>query len=123
MPTLILNKAQEAELARLAEFERTRFADQAWPAQPCLFPYRPDNRLQCELIALGALATSQRRGANGTSITVVTITQDGYQYLEEKAAYNEAMRAQRRHDYILVLMSGLFAMLCTLIGVIIGTTL
>lgn len=76
MPTIDLNILQERELARLLDYERATCTVDGDLVYHCAFPYRPDDDLQVELIAHGALMQKidDRRG------TVVTITSDGYSY-------------------------------------------
>ena len=72
MPTIDLNILQERELARLLDYERATCTVDGDLVYHCAFPYRPDDDLQVELIAHGALMQKidDRRG------TVVTITTD-----------------------------------------------
>ena len=69
-----LNIMQERELGRLLDYERATCTVDGDLVYRCAFPYRPDDDLQVELIAHGALMQKidDRRG------TVVTITSDGY---------------------------------------------
>ena len=74
MPTIDLNILQERELARLLDYERATCTVDGDLVYHCAFPYRPDDDLQVELIAHGALMQKidDRRG------TVVTISHDRY---------------------------------------------
>ena len=91
MPTIDLNILQERELARLLDYERATCTVDGDLVYHCAFPYRPDDDLQVELIAHGALMQKidDRRG------TVVTITSDGYSYFPPRASRN-APRGHRR---------------------------
>ena len=55
MPTIDLNILQERELARLLDYERATCTVDGDLVYHCAFPYRPDDDLQVELIAHGAL--------------------------------------------------------------------
>ena len=99
MPTIDLNILQERELARLLDYERATCTVDGDLVYHCAFPYRPDDDLQVELIAHGALMQKidDRRG------TVVTITSDGYSYFpmlkqeEEAQAPRASRNAPRGH--------------------------
>lgn len=93
MPTIDLNILQERELARLLDYERATCTVDGDLVYHCAFPYRPDDDLQVELIAHGALMQKidDRRG------TVVTITSDGYSYFPMlKQEEEERKRRERR---------------------------
>ena len=107
MPTIDLNILQERELARLLDYERATCTVDGDLVYHCAFPYRPDDDLQVELIAHGALMQKidDRRG------TVVTITSDGYSYFP--------MLKQRRETR-LVGTAALFAALSVVIGFLLG---
>ena len=93
MPTIDLNILQERELARLLDYERATCTVDGDLVYHCAFPYRPDDDLQVELIAHGALMQKidDRRG------TVVTITSDGYSYFPMLKQEEEARNAPRGH--------------------------
>lgn len=120
MAPIYLNIQQEMELIRLIEFERAKSASMPGEGRRCAFPLRPENRLQTELISLGALDVVSQRVADGSTQPVVTITDEGYTFFTEKARREREERRQQRRDYLLVLISGAFAMLCTVIGFLIG---
>ena len=120
MAQIHLNIQQEMELIRLIEFERAKSATAEGRGRRCAFPYRPDNQLQGELVSLGALALMPQTAPDGTTEPVVTITSAGYSFFTEKARRERELRRQQRRDYLLVLISGAFAMLCTVIGFLIG---
>ncbi|MEG0758084.1 MAG: hypothetical protein RR505_06720 [Raoultibacter sp.] len=120
MAVIHLNIQQEMELIRLIEFERAKSVSMGSEGRKCAFPYRPDNTLQAELISLGALAVMPQQTADGATQPIVTITNEGYTFFTEKARREREDRKQQRRDYILVLISGAFAMLCTVIGFLIG---
>ena len=93
MPTIDLNILQERELARWLDYERATCTVDGDLVYHCAFPYRPDDDLQVELIAHGALMQKidDRRG------TVVTITSDGYSYFPMlKQEEEERKRRERR---------------------------
>ena len=120
MAQIHLNIQQEMELIRLIEFERAKSATAEGQGRRCAFPFRPDNHLQAELVSLGALAVIPRTAPDGSDNPVVTITSAGYTFFTEKARREREVRRQQRRDYLLVLISGAFAMLCTVIGFLIG---
>ena len=120
MAAIHLTIQQEMELIRLIDFERAKSASLGGEGRRCAFPYRPDNRLQAELISLGALAVMSQQTAQGTAHPVVTITDEGDAFFTEKARRERVERKQQRRDYTLVLISGAFAMLCTVIGFLVG---
>ena len=98
MPTIDLNILQERELARLLDYERATCTVDGDLVYHCAFPYRPDDDLQVELIAHGALMQKidDRRG------TVVTITSDGYSYFpmlkHGRTCRPDCLPAQRRES-------------------------
>lgn len=120
MAAIHLNIQQEMELVRLIEFERAKSSSMSGESRKCAFPYRPDNVLQTELVSLGALAVMSQQTANGATQPIVTITNEGYAFFTERARREREERKQQRRDYVLVLISGAFAMLCTVIGFLIG---
>ena len=120
MAPIHLNIQQEMELIRLIEFERAKSATAEHRGLQCAFPYRPDDRLQAELISLGALAVVARKQPDGSANPIVAITSQGYSFFTEKARRERDLRRQQRRDYTLVLISGAFAMLCTVIGFLVG---
>lgn len=91
MPTIDLNILQERELARLLDYERATCTVDGDLVYHCAFPYRPDDDLQVELIAHGALMQKidDRRG------TVVTITSDGYSYFSHAQTGGRGAQAPR----------------------------
>ena len=116
MSNLSLNLLQERELARLLDYEHATCSVGGELVYRCVFPYRPDDDLQRELIENGALAAKQddKRGV------VVTITSDGRSYFPElRRAEAERLREQRR-DARLVALSALFAAACTVAGFLLG---
>lgn len=120
MAPIHLNIQQEMELIRLIEFERAKSATVEGQGRRCAFPLRPDNHLQAELVSLGALAVIPQPAPDGSNSPVVAITSAGYAFFTEKARRERELRRQQRRDYLLVLISGAFAMLCTVIGFLIG---
>ena len=82
----------------------------------CAFPYRPDDDLQVELIAHGALMQKidDRRG------TVVTITSDGYSYFPMLKQEEEERKRRERRETRLVGTAALFAALSVVIGFLLG---
>lgn len=120
MAQIHLNIQQEMELIRLIEFERAKSATAEGQGRRAAFPLRPDNQLQAELISLGALAVILQTAPDGSETPVVAITSAGYSFFTEKARRERELRRQQRRDYLLVLISGAFAMLCTVIGFLIG---
>lgn len=116
MSTIDLNILQERELARLIDYERNTCTVNGDLVYRCAFPFRPDDDLQQELIERGALMQKldERRG------TVVAITTDGYSYFPEQQR-DEADRARReRREVRLVFLSGSFAVICALLGFLLG---
>lgn len=120
MAQIHLNIQQEMELIRLIEFERAKSTTAEGQGRRCAFPFRPDERLQTELVSLGALAVMTQTLPDGTANPVVVITSAGYSFFTEKARRERELRRQQRRDYLLVLISGSFAMLCTVIGFLVG---
>ena len=116
MATITLNVMQERELARLLDYERATCSVNGDLAYRCAFPYRPDDDLQCELVACGALT----RKTNSQRQTIVVISSDGYSYFPSKAAEEERLRKAQRRDTRLVGLSALFAALCVVIGFLLG---
>lgn len=98
MPTIDLNILQERELARLLDYERATCTVDGDLVYHCAFPYRPDDDLQVELIAHGALMQKidDRRG------TVVTITSDGYSYFPMLKQEEEERKRRERRETRLV---------------------
>ena len=112
MPTIDLNILQERELARLLDYERATCTVDGDLVYHCAFPYRPDDDLQVELIAHGALMQKidDRRG------TVVTITSDGYSYFPMLKQEEEERKRRERRETRLVGTAALFAALSVVIG-------
>lgn len=116
MPTIDLNILQERELARLLDYERATCTVDGDLVYHCAFPYRPDDDLQVELIAHGALMQKidDRRG------TVVTITSDGYSYFPMLKQEEEERKRRERRETRLVGTAALFAALSVVIGFLLG---
>lgn len=119
MPTIDLNILQERELARLLDYERATCTVDGDLVYHCAFPYRPDDDLQVELIAHGALMQKidDRRG------TVVTITSDGYSYFPMLKQEEEERKRRERRETRLVGTAALFAALSVVIGFLFGKVL
>lgn len=118
MPTIDLNILQERELARLLDYERATCTVDGDLVYHCAFPYRPDDDLQVELIAHGALMQKidDRRG------TVVTITSDGYSYFPMLKQEEEERKRRERRETRLVGTAALFAALSVVIGFLLDSS-
>ncbi len=114
--SISLNIPQEQELQRLVDYEQATCSMHGNLVYRCAFPYYPQDELQAELIAKGALA----RKADRQRGTVVVITTDGYSYLMEKQ--QEALERHRRarNNVLLVILSALCAALCVVVGFYLG---
>lgn len=111
-----LNIVQARELARLIDYERSVCSVENELVYHCAFPYRPNDELQAELIAAGALATK----AEGKRGTIVVITSEGYSFvLERNRAERERVRREK-HDVRLIALSAFFAALCVVGGFLLG---
>ena len=115
-----LNYMQERELHRLLEYERRvcRRPDGRIVGQ-CAFPSRPDNDLQRELIAAGALV----RRVDNMRGSIVVITSDGYSYFPELARIEQREIDQRRHERNMVVLTGVFCVICLIVGFVLGFVL
>lgn len=114
--SLTLNIAQERELRRLIEYERSTCSVNNDLVYRVAFPYRPDNDLQVELIEAGALATKDD-SAHGT---VVVITSEGYSYFPALAREQRKEKEQNRREAHLMGLTALFSALCMLAGFLLG---
>ncbi len=114
--SLLLNLAQERELHRLIDYERSLGNANADPMFRCAFPYRPGNDLQAELIDLGALSikSDPRHG------TIVVISSAGYSHFPELAREEQEQLARSRRDSRLIGLTALFSVLSVLVGFLLG---
>lgn len=115
-----LNGRQLAELQRLVDFERDKCSASGMVVYQCAFPLRPHDPLQAELVEAGVLAV---KSSADSDKPFVAITQEGYALIEEREEADREQRRMERRDWTVVLVSGLFAMLCTVIGVLLGMSL
>lgn len=115
-----LNGRQMAELQRLVEFERDKCSASGMVVYQCAFPLRPHDPLQAELVESGVLAVKTTAESDRP---FVAITREGYAFVEEREEAELEQRRQERRDWTVVLVSGLFGMLCTIIGVFVGMNL
>lgn len=116
MASIELNILQERELGRLLDYERATCTVDGELVYRCAFPLRPEDDLQSELIARGALAKrpDDRRG------TVVAITTDGYSYFPAKRRAQAERLRDKKHDTRIVALSACFAAVCMLVGFLLG---
>lgn len=114
--SLLLNLAQERELHRLIDYERSLGDANADPMFRCAFPYRPDNDLQAELIDLDALSVKSdpRHGA------IVVISSAGYSHFPERAYEEQERLARSRRDSRLIGLTALFSVLSVVAGFLLG---
>lgn len=114
--SLQLNLAQERELHRQIDYERSLCSANSDPVFRCAFPYRPDNDLQAELIEAGALNVKNdpRHG------TIVVISSSGYSHFPEKARDEKAEYDRARRDARLIGMTALFSAVCMAVGFLLG---
>ena len=116
MSLLSLNYYQECELARLLDYEFATCSANGELVCHCAFPYRPDDELQYELIAHGALG----KRLDDHNQVVVIITSEGYSYFPARQREEAQRRAQRSHEVRLVVFSALFGVLCVVLGFVLG---
>lgn len=116
MSSIELNIQQERELGRLLEYERSTCTVDGELVYRCAFPYRPNDDLQAELIARGALAKkdNDRHGA------IVAITSDGYSYFPERNRIERERLRRERRETRLVGLASLFAALSVVVGFLLG---
>ncbi len=112
-----LNNRQEEELVRLISFEREKCTVDGNQAYHCAFPLRREDRNQNELIKLGMLAVKRNPQ---TKRPFVVVTPLGYAFVEEREQALAEIKSLQRRDTRLVLVSGAFACLSTVIGFIVG---
>ncbi|NPD31283.1 hypothetical protein HLV37_05325 [Eggerthellaceae bacterium zg-1084] len=113
---LKLNLAQERELHRLIDYERSLCEANDDPVFRCAFPYRPDNDLQSELIeARGLLVKNDPRHG-----TIVVISSAGYSHFPEKARDRRLEEERARRDARLIALTALYSGACMAIGVLLG---
>lgn len=110
-----LNLAQERELHRLIDYERSLAEANADPLFRCAFPYRPDNDLQAELIDLKVLSLKQ--GGHGN---MVVISSYGYSYFPEKARLEMRNQQNACRDVKLIAIAALFSAAAMGIGFLLG---
>lgn len=115
-----LNDRQEEELVRLVGFERNKCMFDGVQPYHCAFPLKRDDRNQHDLVKLGMLAIKMHQGTNRP---FVCITPLGYAFVEEREAALEEVKRLQQRDVRLVILSGLFACVCTLAGVVMGRML
>ena len=108
-----LNSRQAAELERLIAFERDRCSADGMVVYQCAFPLRPQDALQAELVDRGMLEVKTSADSDRP---FVVISAEGYSYVDR-------IEEEDRRDWLIVLVSGLFGMLCTLIGLLIGLSM
>ncbi len=115
-----LNSRQLAELERLIAFERDRCSADGMVVYQCAFPLRPHDPLQAELVDAGVLAVKTSADSDRP---FVVISPDGYACVDRIEERERRERRWERRDWLIVLVSGLFGMLCTLIGLLIGLSM
>lgn len=111
-----LNMAQERELYRLIEYERSVSKSGQHAAYRCAFPYRPGNELQMELVEARMLAVRDDRERG----KIVVITSDGYSYFPEKERAEAEEERRSKRDSHLIGLTALFSALCMLAGFLVG---
>ena len=120
-----LNTIQENALVELVEFEREKQSVHSlYGGKPmsCLFPFKPHDSTQASLIEAGMLEVIAHPGKEQSESYAVIISADAYAYVDELKEREAYLRTARKHDYLLVFFAGAFAMLCTVIGFLLGRT-
>ena len=118
-----LNATQENMLVELVEFEREKQRGHSlYSGEPmsCLFPFRPYDSTQANLIEAGMLEVIVHRSKEKSESYAVIISAEGYAYVDELKERDAYLRKAQKHDYLLILFAGAFAMLCTVIGFLLG---
>ena len=115
-----LNSRQAAELERLIAFERDCCSADGMVVYQCAFPLRPQDALQAELVDRGMLEVKTSADSDRP---FVVISAEGYSYVDRIEEEDRRERRLERRDWLIVLVSGLFGMLCTLIGLLIGLSM
>ena len=87
---------------------------------PFAFPLRPQDALQAELVDRGMLEVKTSADSDRPFIV---ISAEGYSYVDRIEEEDRRERRLERRDWLIVLVSGLFGMLCTLIGLLIGLSM
>lgn len=115
-----LNSRQAAELERLIAFERDRCSADGMVVYQCAFPLRPQDPLQAELVDAGVLVVKTSADSDRP---FVVIAPEGYACIDRVEEQERRERYWERRDWAIVLIAGLFGMLCTLIGLLIGLSM
>ena len=118
-----LNATQENELVELVEFEREKqniHSLYGGKTMSCIFPFKPYDSTQASLIEAGMLEVITHPGHEKSGSYAVVISADGYAYVDELKERDAYLRKARKHDYLLILFASAFAMLCTVIGFLLG---
>lgn len=119
MEEVRLDVRQANELRRLVDFEQERCAADPLMKQ-CAFPFRAHDALQSELLAAGMLSMHTNKESQRS---FVVISDKGYRYIGDLEQREQEARRWERRDWLIVLLSGLFGILGTIIGVLIGLTM
>lgn len=114
--SITLNIPQERELQRLIDYERATCSVDGELVYRCAFPHYPEDELQAELIASGALLLKPdpKRGV------IVVISSDGYSYFLERRREAIERRRREKREARLIALSGVAGAIFIVIGFLLG---